>query len=173
MSPGADRRQRAGHHDGHQRRQGHGQREGGGIHGRGPAGAGEGGDHGEGTQPGRARQRRPHVQTADVIDLRDQPAQPKRPPGRAAAGHREDHVEHVLLADQHRDREVHHDQVGQTPQRAPAGDTPAPTRQMPRQQRGIDEHHQGDQPVVMHKPRMFQRTGKTAWDGPLPRDAAI
>jgi hypothetical protein len=46
------------------------------------------------------------------------------------------------------------DQVRQTWQRAPVGDMPIPTRQVPRQQHAIDEHNEGDQPVVMHETRI-------------------
>ena len=120
--------------------------------------AGDCGDRGERAQPPRARQRRPDVQTADVIDLRDHPAQLQPPATRAPAGRGEDRVEDVLLAHQNRNRKVHDDQVRETRERAPVGDVPVPAREMTCEQPNVDQNNERDEPVVMHQPRMLERT---------------
>ena len=96
-------------------------------------GEGEGG-RGEG-KPGGGAHRRTDVQAAEVVDLAHRPPDPQRPVDGHAGRQPEQQIDHVLLADQHREGEV--------------GEHHRSTHRRLGIERHVEQYDGGGEPVVM------------------------
>lgn len=109
-----------------------------------------------GEEPAGAGECAADVEAAEVVDLREHPADPQRPVQRGGRGDPEEHVDYVLLADQDRQGEIRQHQVARRMcvQPVVAGEPDSENDEVGRQ-------HEGDQPVVVHQPRVFPQAPHT------------
>ena len=150
------RRGRADDDEQRQRDEAVGEHERGGRDARGMLRAGNGRHPGERAEPRRPGERGAGVDAADVVHLRDAPADPQRPGRRPATGEPEEDVEDVLLADEDGRGEVHDRQRRERRQRAAVVDQPVAAVEVVAEQPEVDQHHRDDQPVVGHEPRVLE-----------------
>lgn len=109
-------------------------------------------------EPGRPGQCSADVQSAEVVDLPERPADLQRPGRRGPSGQPEEEVDDVLLADDHGEGEVGERRVAEGPRRQ------GPSRP---QEGQVGRDHQSGQPVVVHHPRVLQeppRRGGEGWE---------
>ena len=137
----------------------------------------------EGGVPQRSRNRCAHVQSAEVVPLRDHPPEPQRPGRRRQRGGPPEEVDDELLAQDDRQCEVDlcH-QRDRSEVRALAA-PPVTARQGIPEHCHVHRHHENDQAVVMHDAGVFedslhqprprrQRDGVTTRSGIRKRDVA-
>ena len=104
--------------------------------------------------PDRPGEREPHVQPTEVVVLAERPAHPDRPRHRRPRREPAEEVDHVLLAEDDRQRDVRLSDHRDRPERRREGLPVADAVDGEQRVRGEDEH---DQPVVVHRPRRLQQ----------------